>query len=411
MSEQRRTVGALYRLVTRAELRLRQGRLDEAIDLFDEVAACGVRRGRGAASDVPLDPNPYVARAELGLCYCYLEQGLLHLAAHAAESALAADPDQTDALCELAYLRSLLGSHDSGFRLLQEGLERHPECARIHKALGCFYLQMDDLDNAIASCRRAVEFDPRADVAYMELAVALGRAGQFEEAIERMRDAIGISPRNPDYHFTLAALYRETRRTREAQAALERGLKYDPENREMLEASAEVALERGDADRAVRYAHRAIRQSINSVPARDVLGAAYLQQGRLHEALRVADQLVAMSPLDPTHHFKKAILFQQQGMLAEALQSYERVVRLAPESELGDDARRALELIDNHQLRQILLLASEDTVFRTKLRRDAIAAVSERCFSLSDAGAMALESLDLDGLSAFNHESGPTYYH
>src|SRR5439155_2219839 len=117
------------------------------------------------------------------------------------------------------------------------------------------------------------------------------------------------------------------------------GLNVAPEHGELLEALSEVMLEIGDPDQAIEYAQRLLRQSSNSLAARDVLGVAYLQQGRINEALRMADQMVTLNPLDASHHFKKAVLFQQQGMLREALSGFMRVASLAPESEMADEAR------------------------------------------------------------------------
>jgi hypothetical protein len=131
----------------------------------------------------------------------------------------------------------------------------------------------------------------------------------------------------------------------------------------------------------------------------------------VNEALRMADQMVAISPLDPSHHFKKAVLFQQQGMMREALSEFVRVADLAPDTEMGCEARQAVELIDNQQMRAIVLVASEDPIFRTKLRRDPVLAVKERGFFLSDAGSSALQMLDLDGLAAYSSGGNPVHFH
>ena len=50
-------------------------------------------------------------------------------------------------------------------------------------ALGYFYLQENDLDSAIEECRAAVQCDPSYDPAHVELAVALSRAGRFDDAV------------------------------------------------------------------------------------------------------------------------------------------------------------------------------------------------------------------------------------
>ena len=197
---------------------------------------------------------------------------------------------------------------------------------------------------------------------------------------------------------------------KQAESILQGGLRIAPDNRDLLESIAEVALEMGQPWKAIEYAQRLLRLCDKSLAARDVLGVAYLQLGRVNEALRMADQMVTISPMDPGHHFKKAVLFQQQGMLREALHEFLRVADLTPDTEMGDEARQAVEAMDSQQMRQIILLAAEDSVFRTKLRRDPLDASLERGFFLSEAGSCALQSLDLDGLAAYSGNASPAVY-
>ena len=57
----------------------------------------------------------------------------------------------------------------------------HPDCAKAHKALGYYYLQEERVDEAIRECQEAVRLDPRYEMAHVELAVALGKAGRWKK--------------------------------------------------------------------------------------------------------------------------------------------------------------------------------------------------------------------------------------
>ena len=120
--------------------------------------------------------------------------------------------------------------------------------------------------------------------------------------------------------------------------------------------------------------------------------------------------MVHLSPLDPAHHFKKAVLFQQKGMIGSAIQEFIRVLELEPEDEMANDAREAIEALDGHQMRQILMLATEDMVFRAKLRRGAENATRERGFALSFAGIAALQNVDFDSLAELQRSTGYPHY-
>ena len=401
---------SLWRLYHSAQALLKNGHTSDAASQFERLASAKVRRPAGTEVAHWDDRNPLATRAKLGLCYCYVEQGQLDPALLELESVLSAEPNCPEALCELAYILCLRGKRVEAKTALEQAIAHNPESARAHKALGYFYLQEDDIELAIEECRAAVTCDDSYDPAHVELAVALGRAGRYDEAVRAMSRALQLSPENSDYYYSLAALLRETRRYEDAEKVLLVGLELKPNHRDLLEAMAEVALETGQPESAIDFAHRLLRLERNSLAARDVLGVAYLQLGRVNEALRMADQMVAINPMDPSHHFKKAVLIQQQGKMREAVGVFCLVVVFLLVCEMGDEARQAVESMDNQQMRQIVLLASEDPIFRTKLRRDPVHAVKERGFFLSEAGASALQMLDLDGLTAYGATASTAAY-
>jgi len=62
-------------------------------------------------------------------------------------------------------------------------------------------------------------------------------------------------------------------------------------------------------------------------------------------------------------------------------------------------------------MKQIIMLAAEDIVFRAKLRRNPEDAARERGFSLSYAGYHALHQLDYDTLAEIQRQPGRACYH
>lgn len=411
MQPPRLTLKSLWRMYHGAQTLLQHGSVEAAAAQFHRIAAARLRRPRGRKEEGFCDENPLVAQARLGLCYCYIEGGQLEDALGELGQVLELEPHNPEALCELAYIETMRGHRSEAKCALEDAVQHNPNSARALKALGYFYLQESEFDKAIEACRAAVKCDPGYDPAYLELAVALNKSGRTDEAVSTMARALRLAPENPDYYHTMSSLLRELHRYNDAETVLAMGLELDPKNGELLEEMAELQLEAGEPERAIEYAQRLLRHISKSLAARDVLGVAYLQQGRIHEALRMADQMVSINPLDPSHHFKKAVLFQQQGMLREALAEFAQVANLAMGSDMAEEAYEAIESMDNHQMRQIILLATEDPVFRVRLRRDAVGAAGERGFHLSEAGFSALQSVDMDGLAAHHPGTLPVHVH
>jgi tetratricopeptide (TPR) repeat protein len=185
------------------------------------------------------------------------------------------------------------------------------------------------------------------------------------------------------------SLGHETAALRAAQAAAQQRPNLLPA-REMILA---LALERGDYAQAIETSRSILKSCPRHIGALDALGAAYVQCGDVEAAMRIASALVRIDPQAPVHRFKKALLCQHYGDVTQAVQEFTQAILLDPTGAHAADAREALENLDTYQLNHIVTLAIEDTVFRVKLTRDAVAAVEERGFHLSETGKQILMEL------------------
>lgn len=236
----------------------------------------------------------------------------------------------------------------------------------------------------------------------------LAQQGMYDEAIANLKEAIAICPQDPRYAVRLADIYRAQRRMGPAIEAMRQAVELDPLNRSVHEQLLKTLLETGRYDEAIDFSHRLIARSPKNVFARDILGIAYLQQGMIDNALKVTDELIRLDPTDACHYFKKAVLLQQKGQIARAMETFTKSLELDPEGEMADDAREAIAALDSYQLRQVLTVAVDDAVFRTKLALDAEAALRERGFRLSVGGLTTLRQIDLDEMP---HDSHSRFYH
>lgn len=88
--------------------------------------------------------------------------------------------------------------YQRGIELLQQVTEAAPDVTAPYIDLGIAYRQVDDLDKAEASLKKALELNPRHPVAHNELGIVYRRTGRFEDARHSYEKALSL---HPDFHF------------------------------------------------------------------------------------------------------------------------------------------------------------------------------------------------------------------
>lgn len=236
------------------------------------------------------------------------------------------------------------------------------------------------------------------ELACAQLSAAYQQQGKLKKAIAALRRAVRISPDNPHYRLNLAVMYRDLGNIDKALTEAKRAVRLAPSMVQARELLAELLLEQGILEAALYEASQVLRLSPNNIRALDIMGTIYIYQGRTHQALRIIERLIRLCPTDPLYHFRRAVLLQQTGCIADAIRSYLQVLETEPDSELGEQAEEAIRNLDEHQIRQIILLAAADPLFRAKLERDPIEASQERGYQLSPGGLAALTQIRFDAI-------------
>jgi tetratricopeptide (TPR) repeat protein len=172
----------------------------------------------------------------------------------------------------------------------------------------------------------------------------------------------------------------------------------DPKSREYL---AQMYLQSSLYDEAIDECKALLRLAPKSLFARDILSVAYLQKGETDKAYVINDELIRLSPNDPRNHFKKGVLCQQRGDWRGAMSSLALAHQIAPIGSVEEqEAEDAIDSLDRHQIKQLVLLLSEDKSFQIMISRDPQAAIVERGYALSAVALSFIEAVASGGVQA-----------
>jgi tetratricopeptide (TPR) repeat protein len=116
-------------------------------------------------------------------------------------------------------------------------------------------------DRAIAELQALARERPRFKLAEMTLAQLLLADGQPQAALEAALRAATALPRDPDVHLLVARSYRDLDRLENAEAAAELALALEPRSGIAWAITADVALARGELDRAGELLQTAKRRA------------------------------------------------------------------------------------------------------------------------------------------------------
>lgn len=180
---------------------------------------------------------------------------------------------------------------------------------------GTAYLSAGRCRRAAELYRAALELDPEATHAHVNLASCLVRLGRASEARTHLERALALDPDLANAHIGLAGLDKRNGRADAALGHLRSAETLDPDNTQMLADLGHLLAERGDAAGAARRFEALLAKEPSN--ERGLLGRARVLdlEGRRSAALAALERAAELRPDSPT--------------IERALRSYRRTTSTA----------------------------------------------------------------------------------
>ena len=166
---------------------------------------------------------------------------------------------------------------------------------------------------------------------YNNLANALAKQGQVDEAIKAAEQALKVQPDYAIAHYNLGNLYVQRGRLDLAQRHFEEAIRLLPNYAEAHSNYGQLLAERGDLAAGMTQFQQAIALNPSLSRAHLNLGVALAKSGRVDEAIAPLQQAVILSPEAAEPIYYLGSIYAAQNRFAEAEAAFNQALRLHPD--------------------------------------------------------------------------------
>jgi tetratricopeptide (TPR) repeat protein len=325
-------------------LRIQPDYLPAQLKLAAATFANGQEDESGKIYQIIIKQHPEAAEAHYGLGRVYSARGNTPAAAESFLRACELFPSYGVAHYSLALTYRKLGETEKSqqhFRSFEQNRTAVPPLedpirravsdlnlgASEHIRRGAALEQAGKVDEAINEQLTALQLNPQAVQAHINLISLYGRLGQFQKALESYQAALNLNPNQADIHYNYGVLLLKQGKQQEAQRAFQRALQINPYYSEAHNNLGSLYEQRGQLDEAVHEFEEAVKNQPNYRLAHFHIGRILANQKKYDDAIQ--HFLKTLAPEDeetPRYLYALAATYARAGDNSNALR-YARTAR------------------------------------------------------------------------------------
>lgn len=232
-------------------------------------------------------------------------------------------PNNIEPKINMGATYRLLGNLIESEKILLECELQEPQNSETLAELGLLYMSMDKFVEAETKFQKAYELDSCIDYAlnlslvYLELGKSLEAETMLEEIIEIDQDDeafhnfLSIGRRGPYDPYVQAALawaYYDNGKVEEAAETINKTLKLDPNNIEILQDIGKLYFRHAQFDRALTYYEKAMKIEPEAPHILNNIAFCYHQKGEIVKAIQYIEMAIKSAPNDFTINYNHKII-------------------------------------------------------------------------------------------------------
>jgi Flp pilus assembly protein TadD len=190
--------------------------------------------------------------------------------------------------------------------------------------------QLGHWQNSETLFRHALDVTKDNYLAHYNLAIALDKKGQTDDAIRQYQETIRVKPDQTVAHYNLGVALDKTGQIDDAIRQYEEAIRLKPDRAETHNGLGIALDKKGRVDDAIRQYQEALRLKPAYAEARNNLGIALDHKGQIGEAIGQYLEAIRVKPDYGEAHNNLGTDFFQQGRTGEAILQYQEALRLKP---------------------------------------------------------------------------------
>jgi serine/threonine-protein kinase len=225
---------------------------------FDITQDPSLLKGAESNASRALQLNDSLARVHIVMGGVHRELGRRELAQQEFLTASKLEPNNADALSELAGEYGASQRVPDAERLYRQAVALKPDSWGIYNDFGRFLMTQDKPEEAAGQFRMVIQHAPDSVAGYLNLAAALLTAGRPQEAETPLRKALQLNPLSPVSHLNLGDLYTQRGLLHEAEKETLRGIELNDKLWYAWTNLGDIYILMGRNDQAISAYRRAV---------------------------------------------------------------------------------------------------------------------------------------------------------
>jgi len=248
------------------------------------------------------------------------------------QKALKIDPENEEAMYNLACTYSDMGEYLKSYELFKTIINKNPKNINAFNNLALMYARQGKYNDALYIYEKGIEHNPDAALLYNNRGNIYFEIGNYVEALKNFKKASDLDPIYSErlYHLGISNYLKEEAVIDDAIKNLEQLAKKNMHKAKDIHDLGVAYMERRMYDKAIESFNKAINIDPNYLSAFINLGFAYQYKEDYVKAIQAFEKAIILNPRSAKLYNTIGLLYDKMGKPDTAVIAYKKAVNLDP---------------------------------------------------------------------------------